>query len=498
MNKAELKQKKLARQQDIVNVAKVAGRGLSTEEQTEFDTLQKEIEQIQKEIEEEQRGETSIDAERQRAAEITELCRNFSIEADEYIRKGTSVDAVRKAVLDKLKEEGQPISARGSDIDVTKSEEDKFREATADALLIRGGINIEKPAAGARELTGMRLRDIAFETLKSEDPNLYRKSDDEVFSLLQRQFYNPAAAFPSILDTAINKAYTEGHKRAAVTFDKWTKKGSLNDFKTHDNYYLAGSAGEFLEVPENGELKHDLTTDAKKPTRKLHTYGRQFTMSRQAFINDDIGFLSTLPARYARSARTTINKQCCEIMIHNPAIYDGDRLFSSAHKNLLANGTGITQEAVQTMIQALQTQKNEFGEPIIIRPAIILVPAGYEFQAYSLFNSQTIQTTDNTQAINPLYAYRNQIEVISDPTFNALCAEKDTMPWWLLAYNGDTDFIEVDYLNGKEVPVIQRNTVPGTLGFVWDIYLDWGINVMDHRGAIQNPGIKISSPLELA
>lgn len=497
MDKKELKQKKILRQQEVVNTAKAMKRGLSTEEQAEFDTLQREIEQLQKEIEEEEKGESSVEAERQRAAEIIELCRNFNIEAEEYIRKGTNVDTVRKAILDKLKEEKTPVSAKGIDTEVTKSGEDKFREAAADALLMRGGIEIEKSSEGARELMGMRLRDIAFETMKSEEPNFYRKSDDEVFTLLQRQFYNPTAAFPAILDIAINKAYTDGHKRAAVTFDRWTKKGSLNDFKTHDNYYITGSAGEFLEVPEGGELKHDIPSDAKKPTRKLRTYGRQFTMTRQAFVNDDISFLSTLPARYARSARTTINKRCCEIMLNNPAIYDGDRLFSSNHKNLLASGTGITQEAVQTMIQALQTQKNEFGEAIIIRPAIILVPSGYEFQAYSLFQSQTIQTTDNTQAVNPLYVYRNQIEVITEPTFNALCKDSN-MPWWLLACKEDTDFIEVDYLNGKEVPVIQRNTVPGTLGFVWDIYLDWGINVMDYRGAIQNLGIEITSPLALA
>ena len=105
MNKKELKQKKILRQQEIVNTAKAAKRGLSTEEQTEFDTLQREIEQLQKEIEEEEKGEGSIEAERQRVAEIIELCRNFNIEAEEYIRKGANVDTVRKAVLDKLKEE---------------------------------------------------------------------------------------------------------------------------------------------------------------------------------------------------------------------------------------------------------------------------------------------------------------------------------------------------------------------------------------------------------
>ena len=44
-------------------------------------------------------------------------------------------------------------------------------------------------------------------------------------------------------------------------------------------------------------------------------------------------------------------------------------------------------------------------------------------------------------------------------------------------------------------PTIRRMETPGQLGFVWDIYLDWGINVMDYRGCIKNPGIKINSPL---
>ena len=103
MNKKELKQKKILRQQEIVNTAKAAKRGLSTEEQTEFDTLQREIEQLQKEIEEEEKGEGSIEAERQRVAEIIELCRNFNIEAEEYIIKVANVYTVRKAVLDNLK-----------------------------------------------------------------------------------------------------------------------------------------------------------------------------------------------------------------------------------------------------------------------------------------------------------------------------------------------------------------------------------------------------------
>jgi len=127
--------------------------------------------------------------------------------------------------------------------------------------------------------------------------------------MLQRGFFTPESTFPAILDNTIEKAYKEGHKKVSVTFDKITKKGTLSDFKTHDNYYIAGPVGEFLEVPENGELKHDTFRDDHLPTRKLRTYGRQFTLSRKAFIDDDIGVVTSLPARYAASARKTINKQ---------------------------------------------------------------------------------------------------------------------------------------------------------------------------------------------
>lgn len=521
MNKKQQRQQKMLRQQEIVNAAKNAGRDLTADEQTEFESLQREIERLNGEIEAEERqaqananpanappavnpqGEAdtqrAVTEERERIRSITSICSDFGMDANSYIENGSTVDAVRAAALEHVRQHGAPISARGSVITV-ESAEDKFRAAAADALVMRSGMQLQNPAEGARQMMGMSLRDLAIECLTSEGhSNLNRRTSDELYGMLQRQFYNPTAAFPAILDNAINKAYVEGHKTVAVTFDQWTKKGSLKDFKTHDNNYLAGPVGEFLEVPEGGELKHDVFGDEKLPTRKLKTYGRQFTLTRQAFINDDIDLITRIPAKYAASARKTINKQCYQILVNNSAIYDGTPLFSSAHANLLAKGTGITKEAVQGMILALQNQTDQFGEVCVIRPAIIIVPSGYMFDMYTLFYSPTISTEGNTQAVNPLYRYKDSITVIEDPTINALCGGfGNVMPWWLLGAKDDTDFMEVDYLNGQEVPTIRRMETPGTLGFVWDIYLDWGISVMDYRGAIKNPGIEVKNPIELA
>lgn len=511
-----MRKKWIQRQQELLNTAKAAGRELTADEQTEFDDLQRKIDDFdQKEAERQAQAtaaaqaqpeqaedlnavrEAERSAERSRIREIEAICTHFGVNAREYIDNGTSVDATRKAVMEKLMQDGAPIRQTGS-AEVTKDGEDKFRDAVSDSLLMRAGIELAHPADGARELQGLSLRDIFIECEERANGTrgLNRKTNDELFTMAQRQFFNPTAAFPAILDNAINKAYVEGHKTVAVTFDRITKKGSLKDFKTADNNYLAGPVGEFLEVPEGSELKHDVWSDEKLPTRKLKTYGRQFTLTRQAFINDDIDVVTRIPAKYAASARKTINKQVYSILVNNPAIYDGVALFHSNHKNVLATGTGVTQAAMQAMIMALQTQEDQFGEAIIVRPAKLVVPVGLAFDFYTLFHSPTINGSGNTQAVNPLYRYANQIEIIEEPTINVLCGGfGNTMPWFLLGASEDTDFIEVDYLNGQEIPTIRRMEVAGQLGFVWDIYLDWGISVMDFRGAIKNPGVQIDSPL---
>lgn len=513
-------------QQMLLNTAKTQGRELTADEQARFNSLQRSIDAAksaagsmngmsgQRQREGETRGEGSegegdgdgdgdsaqraMHAERSRIQTITNMCRDFQIDPASYIQNGSTEDQVREAILNSLRTSGAPLS---TGVNVVGAAEDKYRAAAADALLMRGGVNVETPADGARDFMGMSLRDMAIECLSQEGSaeGLNRRSAEELYSMLQRGFYNPTAAFPAILDQTIEKAYKEGHKKAAVTFDKFTKKGSLKDFKKHDNYYVAGPAGEFLEVPEGGELKHDVFGDEKLPTRQLKTYGRQFTLTRQAFINDDIGLVTSVPSKYAAAARKTINGQVFDILLVNPKIYDGAELFGSAHKNLLASGTGITQDAVQTMIMALGNQKDQFGQSIIIRPATIVCASGMEFEIYTLFNSPTINTSDNTQAVNPLFQYKDAIEVISDPTINAKCGGLGkTMPWFMFGNSADVDGIEVDYLNGQEIPNIRRMEQAGQLGFVWDIYLDWGISVMDYRGMVKNPGVKVDTKLKLA
>ncbi len=510
----------IARQREIVELARAEGRGMTEEEQREFDQLQGKIDAALSEGEGEGDGSRGVSEqnpagnpspnggdtgagqratleERARIRDITSLCQRFGMEPGEYISRGDSLDQVRAAVLDRLERNGNPISVR-----VSADETDKKRSAIVDGILMRNGLQVEKPAAGAADFRGSSLRMIAAHCLADENGgdsrNYYMMDPNELFNeTMRRAYYNPSAAFPAIMDQVINKAYVEGHRTAPVTFDRFTTKGALSDFKKADNYYVQGGFGEFLEVPEGGELKHTLPVDEKLPQRQLKTYGRQFTMSRQAFINDDMGVVTTLPARAAKAARTTINTKVYEIMTGNPKIYDGKTLFGADHKNLLAKGTGVTQEAVQSMILALGGHKKKMDgaeQAIIIRPAVMVVPLGYKFAMYTLFHSATISASGD---VNPLYQYRDTIEIVEDATLNAQ-VPSGAIPWFMVGDRNDTDFIQVDYLNGQEIPNIRRMETPGQLGFVWDVYLDWGITVLDFRGGVKNPGIEVASPIALA
>lgn len=490
-----------------MNTARAEGRDLTAEEQREFDNLQGRIE-MRREMDcdgagegagadggqsSEESGQRNIEEERERAAGINELCRNFAdmgLNAEELIRNGNSLNEVREMIVNHQISNGAPSSAS-----VTTGQEDhSFRDAASDALLLRSGHNltgerIEQRTTDANTLRGMSLERLAIRSLEIEGVNTSKMSRDQIYSaLMERQFYNPTAAFPSILDQTVRKAYETGYNEANATYQEWCTIGTLSDFKKTKGNYVAGSAGEFLEVPENGELKSDIPQDFQRPDRQLKTYGRQFTMSRQAFVNDDIGFITDMPARYAKASQRTINKKVYEILYNNGMIYDGKTLFATEHKNLITTGARPTMESYKAARLLLQKQTGLDGEAINIRPEYILTPADYEVDFKELLLAPTISDASVTGKYNPFMGDR--VKVIVDNTIEGL-AGSAAVPWHIVGNKMDAKTIQVDFLNGQTMPTISRATVPGTLGFVWDIYLDWGISVQDFRGIVRNPGVTL-------
>ena len=53
-------------------------------------------------------------------------------------------------------------------VKVEADEADKFRRAAADGMVMRGGVQIERPADGARDFRGTSLKDLAIRCMERD------------------------------------------------------------------------------------------------------------------------------------------------------------------------------------------------------------------------------------------------------------------------------------------------------------------------------------------
>ncbi len=422
--------------------------------------------------------QAAVQAERQRVSDITTLCREFDVDSANYINSGNTIEEVRAHVLEQLREQRKPTSVGSADISVTKDEMDKFRSAAVDSIQLRGGFKVEKVADGARDLRGMRLRDLAIECLqRSGVSNSQRLSNEELF----KRALSPDGQFASILDSSINKSMATAYKVANTTYRAWTGIGSNTDFKDATVYQIS-EAGELEKMTQTGEFKFDEMKD-KGVKKSIATFGRTFGITRQALINDDIDVLTKIPAAYVRAADRGVNKLVYKNLKENVKIYDGKELFHVAHNNIGTAGA-MSDATLSELRTKMRKQKNLRGkETLNISPQFLLVPAGLETTAMKFLNSTALPGQENSGVSN---IWRNSFDLVVDAELDPTTA--GALPYYMAANPADIDTIEVTYLNGDDMPKLESRLGFDFLGIEYRIYIDYGVTVLDYRGLGMNAG----------
>ncbi|MDY7990679.1 Mu-like prophage major head subunit gpT family protein [Paenibacillus polymyxa] len=413
-------------------------------------------------------------AERSRVTEINALCRNFGVDATNYIADGSTLDFVRQAILQKQIEDRKP---HASGVQVTTEETDKFRAAASDALLMRAGRGVAKPAPGAPELRSLRLRDLAVECLvRAGESGAHLLRDED---LLKRAL-SPDSTFQGIISNAANKTLSQAYAEAPTTFQHWTGRGSNSDFKAAEHYRISEAGGLELTA-QNAEIPYDGPMKDEKVTKAVLTYSKRWGFTREAFINDDLDMLSKVPQAYVISAKRGINALVYKMLASNPLIWDGKALFSADHKNLGA-GADINTVSMSEGRTAMRTQKGQRGEATLnIAPQFLLVPASLETGANQFLHSDADPSGKHSGVSN---VFRNSMDIIVDAELDQYSAAA----WYMAANPNIADTIEVTYLRGQEEPTLETDVPFDRLGMDFRIYFDYGVTVLDSRGLFKNPG----------
>ena len=412
----------------------------------------------------------AMEQERKRTSEITALFRDFDVEgADEAIVMGVSVDEARAMVMDQLR-------ARNKGVTVTmgEAESDKFRAAAQDAVLMAAGIPVAEPATGAQELRGHSMVELAREALQRE--GLKANFGDNME--LARAAINSTSTFPAIMSNLANKSVMVGFNEAETTYQIWAGKGSNRDFKEAARYALS-EAGNLELVPEGGQFQQDSLGEASART-KVATYGKLFSLTRQAIINDDLGLFSKIATKYGSAAKRLVNKMVYAQLTGNVKMQDNVALFDAKHGNVATTGEALSVKAIAKAITAMRRQKGITGDATLnITPKYLVVPPELEVTAYQIVNSTAAVDGVNSGVVNP---YKGRFVVVADAELT------DPDAWYLVADASQHDTIDVTYLNGVETPRLETRQGFEVDGIEYKVAFDVGVDAIDFRGLYKNAG----------
>jgi hypothetical protein len=412
--------------------------------------------------------------EQERILEIRALCERFGKAemADELIKRGASISDAGMEILKKLGEESNGVVFRKS-IEIVESERDRFRAAATDAILLRAGKKIEKPAPGAEDLMGFSLKELARESLRRANQPIY----GDTMQMVSRAI--TTSDLPYVLQDVVNKSLFEGYQTASETWQVWCDIGSVSDFKKH-KLIKVSELDDLDEITEENEYKYGSISDQQEEY-KIATYGKLFKISRQTIINDDLGALTDIPAKHGEAAARKIGDIVYSILTTNPTMGDGVALFHSSHGNIGTPGT-ISETTIAEAIKLMRMQKDMRGKRRLnIVPQYIILPVSLEGKAEIFFNS-TVFTSDNAGSTRTNPYAGNRFTRVYEPRLD----DASETAWFMAGPKGKT--IKVFFLNGNQTPYLETRDGWSIDGVEYKVRIDAGAAAVDWKALVKNAG----------
>lgn len=420
-------------------------------------------------------------AERARVKEITQAARAAGMEQaeiDEHIDKGTSADAFRKLVIDKMaaSDPTRAISGHGAPARVTTDVADKVVRGLQAALDHR--VDPEsKLADEGREFRGSSMMEMAREFLQAH--NIPHRGESKLRQLemalaVRSGGYMGTGDFAGIFENVANKRLRKGYQAVERGFQMLASRVDASDFKSITSVSF-GDAPQLLAVNENGEFTRGVIKDGKE-TYKVKSYGRIVGLSRQAMINDDLGALTKIPQKFGTSAANLENEICFGLVTGATTLSDTVAFFHSSRGNLAGGSASINATSIGAARKALRNQKGTDGKPINAIAKYIVVGPNRETELDQFLNGLWVPTA---QADSATKFMRTLIPVVTPfITDNA---------WFVVADPAQIDGMEYAYLDGQDALYLETKAGFEVDGIEIKARHDFGAGLVEYRGWYKVP-----------
>jgi HK97 family phage prohead protease len=385
--------------------------------------------------------------------------------ADAQIDSGATVIEARAAAFAELQTRNAPK------IKVGPSQDDPTAAMTrrADALYAR--VSGTAPSDDAKPFMAESLRDMARAAVEASGNSTRGMDADQLF----RAAMHTTSDFPNLLTSTGSRTLMAAYQVAQSPLKQIARQATLADFRPASKLKLS-DVGALQELTEQGEIKSTTRGEAVE-SYSLKTYATQFSISRKALINDDLGAFRDWGATAGRMAAETEANVLVGLLLSNPIMgEDGENLFDSAHGNLGTAGAlnvanlGLARKAMRGM------KGLDKVTPINATPRYLVVGPEQETTAEQVLASIYAATVAD---VNP---FATKLTPLVDPRISG-------NRWFLFADPASLPCFEYAYLSSAQGPQMASREGWDVLGMEYRVVLDFGAGAIDWRGAYLNPGV---------
>ncbi|MGE6647953.1 ClpP-like prohead protease/major capsid protein fusion protein [Shewanella colwelliana] len=383
-------------------------------------------------------------------------------------------DKAKDMILAKLGEGQTPAAVQPQSVIIHASNGNIVGDSISAHLMARAGHGkVEKDNGYA----SYNLKELARASLIDRGIGIAGLNQMQMVGLA---FTHSSSDFGNILLDVANKSVMQGWDLAQESFERFTKKGQLGDFKPSKRVGLE-EFGSLRQVREGAEYKY-ITLGDKGADIALATYGEIFSITRQCIINDDMDMLSSIPMKMGAAAKATIGDLVFAILTGNPKMADGKALFHADHGNLGAGAPSVEVLGVLAELMESQTTGGKHPRALNIMPEFVLCPPNLKRTLNQIIKSSSVKGADvNAGIANPMQDFA---EVISEARLKAASDKA-----YYLAAGQGRDTIEVAYLDGIDTPYIEQQDGFSIDGVATKVRIDAGVAPLDHRGLVKSTGV---------
>jgi phage head maturation protease len=426
-------------------------------------------------------------AERARVTEITTICRKAGMDdaaIDSYVTGGTSIEAVRAAVIEKY-QSADPNAGATPGVSVGRDRETEGRRnAMTEGMILRSASIVDfKPtdAQAAEQYRNSTLLDIAKRSLDAIGIDYRMMGNMEI---VQRAITSSGSDLPILLDGTNRRVLLAAYSAIADTWRQFCSIGSVGDFRDYKRLKMGSMFSRLDQVNENGEYKTKALTDATAESIRVNTFGNLINVSRQMIINDDLNGVTRLAQNFGRAAARSIEKDVYALLALNgglgPVMSDGNTLFHASHGNI-TTGVALSVDGLQADRVSMANQMDKDGNDFLgLAPDVLLLPIALGA------NARVYNNAEFDPDATGKYAKPNTVRglfgtIVDTPRLSGTRR-------YMFANPATTPTLEVAFLNGVQTPFMESQEAFNQDGMSWKIRHDYGVAAVDWQGAVTNAG----------